>query len=80
MTFIWRLDLVYLKILTILMALMKVVEAPKSTLKENERAVDIMELHTMRKSKRQLTSLKNAAKPNAIILNMLSKANIIAKP
>lgn len=69
----------YLNILVILNALMKVVDAPKSTFSRMEIILDIMETTTIMKSKQLPTSLKYTLNPKAMILKVASHANTTAK-
>lgn len=69
-----------LKIRDILRALMKVVEAPKSSFKVSDIILVTIVSMTITKSKIFPPSLKYALKPKLIILKKASKAKIAAKP
>ena len=79
MTFICLDFLIYLNILVILNALIKVVEAPKSNLRRIEIMLETIETMTITKSKMFPPSLKYFGGPNAISLNKASKKKIPAK-
>ena len=70
--------LIYLKTLDILIALMKVVEEPKSACILIETHVEMIEVMTMMKSKVFPVSRKYARWPNAKSLRKDSTAKIIA--
>lgn len=70
---------IYLKTLDILIALIKVVEAPKSASIQSEIEVDIIEVTTMQKSKELPESLKYARQPNANNFKIDSIVNMMAK-